>query len=156
MSGTEDAVALSVGLRAGCIVTLAGQVRCWGRKLEDPGSELYVPECDTEAVTVPLDDVVAVGRVDTHACAVTGEGRVWCWGFNSFGQVGLPPEVGRWIETPVEVDGLEDARAITAGEYHNCALTEAGEVWCWGSNSHRALGPDATNHSHVPLLVLPR
>lgn len=47
------------------------------------------------------------------------------------------------------------ARALTAGSEHFCALGRAGEIWCWGKNNSGALGTgslaDRPTPTRVPL-----
>lgn len=49
--------------------------------------------------------------------------------------------VSVWIECPVfRRPELRGTRALAAGERHLCALSEAGEVRCWGLNSDGQIG----------------
>jgi len=41
-------------------------------------------------------------------------------------------------------------RAIAAGENHSCALSDGGEVVCWGNNAHGQLGTGSTSPDKVP------
>src|SRR5439155_10306111 len=117
-------------------------------------------------VTAPLADwtsspalQAAAGRY--HTCAVTSDGNVFCWGANNRGQLGnfaLPSGSGARVASAqpvVHADGswLADVRAVSAGGYHTCALTHAGNVYCWGANDLGQLGNDGTTSSAVPTLV---
>ena len=53
-----------------------------------------------------------------HACAITEDAEVVCWGNNEHGQTDAPPE--RYT-------------AVDAAGIYTCALSEAGSVVCWGS-----------------------
>lgn len=64
----------------------------------------------------------------THVC-VARDGRVTCAGGITAGMVGYDPN-GR--ERPVSVPGRVVGIASTADTA--CALVEAGEVYCWGTN----------------------
>ncbi|MFY0538557.1 hypothetical protein [Nannocystis pusilla] len=61
-----------------------------------------------------------------------------CWGAGRNGQVdGGAASRPR----PTPVPGLTGAVDLALGAAHSCALQSTGNVTCWGSDEHRALGP---------------
>jgi len=50
-------------------------------------------------------------------------------GNNSYGQLGDNTTINK--STPVDVIGLSGMINISAGYYHNCALTAVGGAKCW-------------------------
>lgn len=47
---------------------------------------------------------------------------------------------------------------MTAGSHHTAALTDMGEVFCWGSNQHGQCGqpPEGTKtNPNVPIFAVP-
>jgi alpha-tubulin suppressor-like RCC1 family protein len=82
--------------------------------------------------------VRAVAAGEFHTCALTTDGRVWCWGRNVRGEVGRPePTLTR---LPLAVEGVASATALAAGRQHTCALLASGQVVCWGANESGQLG----------------
>lgn len=81
-----------------------------------------------------------------HACALTVDGGVLCWGRNSEGQVGNG-DVGNAF-TAKEVVGLhEGAKSLSLGYYSSCALMVDGTAKCWGENggpTYRLLATGST------------
>ena len=60
----------------------------------------------------------------------------------------------RWIDyTPVQVSGLTDITAISAGWIHTVALKNDGTVWAWGSNYYGELGDGTTMDRYTPVQV---
>ncbi len=79
--------------------------------------------------------------------------RRQCWGDGSSGQLGNGN--GTNSATPAQVSGLSSGvSAIASGDSRACALTNAGGVWCWGSNAHGELGNGTMNTARVPVQVL--
>lgn len=88
-----------------------------------------------------------------HTCAVL-RGRLSCWGSNVDGQVGQDPlSSSQDVATPVTPDTSRIWKQVACGNSHSCALTEAGQVLCWGSNVYGQLGDGTTNAHHNPAQV---
>lgn len=96
--------------------------------------------------------VVAVAAGETHTCLLTGDGAVWCWGANSYGQLGDGTRTSRRV--PVPVIGLTSGvQAIAVGGHHTCAVTAGGDVLCWGRNNYGQLGDGTTYLRTQPVPV---
>src|SRR5215208_1144181 len=91
--------------------------------------------------------LVAVERTDAQV-----QGELWAWGRNDYGQLGDGTTTQR--NTPVQVSGLSDVKAIAGGFYHSLALKNDGTVWAWGSNKYSQLGDGTTTtNSSTPVQV---
>jgi hypothetical protein len=92
--------------------------------------------------------VVSAG--DIHTCALTTDGRAYCWGLNRTGALGTGGAPGCMpsdgaCTRPVAVSTDLRFTSISAGYEHTCALTVDSIAWCWGSNALGELGvvPDS-------------
>jgi alpha-tubulin suppressor-like RCC1 family protein len=129
-----------VELRAGASHTCArdreGEVWCWG--INDSG-QLGRGEAGTSSGTPePLAgglafEALAVSVMGNHTCALDGEGRAWCWGSNSFGQLG-DTSGDDFSAEPVRVSGDTRFSSIATGSLHTCGLDLDDKAWCWGFN----------------------
>ena len=75
-----------------------------------------------------------------HTCALDTNGQAWCWGSNSYGDLGTGDDVPRLVPARV-AGGVRFTQIAVAREGPvNCGLTAAGEAWCWGSSWGGVLG----------------
>jgi hypothetical protein len=81
----------------------------------------------------------------SHTCAISTTNSIYCWGFNSSGQIGLTPPIGGdcvydgndYCPKPIGVEGLPGTlTSLTAGAGFTCGLNATGTAYCWGGNSY--------------------
>jgi alpha-tubulin suppressor-like RCC1 family protein len=161
---------ISIGSDHICGVT-SGEVFCWGndqRTAWDPDSgdpridtyKLGIPREHASTQLDPIDGGISnftqVGAGADHSCAVTEDGALYCWGWNSTGEVGVEPVAGEEATPPTEVprvaDGCEWAK-VSAGQQVTCAITEPGALFCWGANDAGQLGDDTGEPGHEPRRI---
>lgn len=83
--------------------------------------------------------------------ALRGDGTVWAWGRNDYGQLGIGTLYRS--PTPAQVSGLTGVTAIAVGGYHCLALKDDGSVWAWGYNNHGQLGDGTTANRSTPVQI---
>lgn len=151
VSALTNAVAIAISNHS-CAVRADGSVVCWGLNSAGQVGIPVTPDLIATPVTVAgIADVVAVTAGFTHTCALRTDGRVACWGSNTFGQLGTG---GGTSSSPAMVFGLTNAVAIGAGMRHSCALKADGSVDCWGNNNtYGELGDGSGVNSPFPVAV---
>ncbi|MFN8192948.1 MAG: hypothetical protein U0R80_01530 [Nocardioidaceae bacterium] len=85
-----------------------------------------------------------------HSCFVRPDATGWCWGWDTFGQLGD----GHYVDQPqpVQVPG-SDWATLAAGAWHTCGLKTDGTAWCWGDNFYGELGDGTGDSSLTPVQV---
>jgi len=94
----------------------------------------------------------AVSAGGDHTCGVTTSGAAYCWGVNSYGELG-DGTIDTTRTTPVLVSGGLSFAAVDAGANHTCGVTTSGVAYCWGDNSYGQLGDGTMTDRATPELV---
>lgn len=147
-------VAISMGNTFACALTSASAVGCWGWAVGVVGWEQQTVS-EFVGVANLSDSVTALGKGSTsaHMCAITLNGGLKCWGWNSKGQLGDGSTTD--TDVPVDVAGLSSGVvSVSEGNSHTCAVTSTGAVKCWGNNWSGQLGNGSTTDSLVPVDVV--
>lgn len=134
------AVQVSSGLSQSCARLQTGAVQCWGYHGSPYRAEGVIGDTGPEN-SHPLSDATSICGGLLYGCALRASGTVACWGvepawiaLHGVFPSNAPP---RNRFRPVD---LHDITEIACGSGHACALTQAGEVYCWGSNLNGQLG----------------
>ena len=97
--------------------------------------------------------VVAVSAGQVHSLAITAGGALWSWGSGGQGQLGHGGRQQQLL--PKKVEALDGKRivAISAGSFHNVAITADGAVLSWGSGMRGRLGHGDDERKLLPKKV---
>jgi alpha-tubulin suppressor-like RCC1 family protein len=157
VSGVGLVTQIAVGDNHSCALMSTGGVKCWGDNsygqigMDTPsGSSVNV------ATTVDIGtQVVAISAGANHTCALkSGPYRVFCWGENSYGQLGQDNtdsigdnngEMTTLTSDPIAFVSGFTPNQISMGRSHSCAVSSTGAALCWGKNLYGQLGVDNVN-----------
>jgi alpha-tubulin suppressor-like RCC1 family protein len=150
----EPIIRGTAGRYHACGVTAAGKAYCWGR---NDSFQLGTGYDSFEPNPVPVfggHSFATLRAGGVHTCGITQEGETLCWGWNGYGAVGQGEFGGALaVPTPVSVPEGVTFTSLNGGYDHTCALSTAGDVWCWGRNHYGQIGSGNIDNSALPSLV---
>lgn len=124
-----------------CGLTAGGEIWCWGYnwagQLGDGtfSTRRAMPGRVVAPTGVLFSDVSAGTN---HTCGGTQGGAWYCWGVNTWGQLGDGTTLSAPL--PVLAAGGTPFAQVVAGEAHSCGRTAAGDASCWGDPDAGTLG----------------
>jgi alpha-tubulin suppressor-like RCC1 family protein len=146
VEGVTRATQVSAGDGFTCAVLATGAVHCWGRDAAGALGRPTTTTCGMNACDPVPDAVIGVSSAvqvsagAKYACARTSAGDVFCWGDNTYGQLGTGDMMVPASPKPVAGFGKAvDISAALVGA-NTCAVASTGSVWCWGMNTYGGTG----------------
>ncbi len=141
-------------------ITENGDLYCWGYNLHG-----QVGNGTTEVQTKPikvLSDVKTIfysyGNCNS-VLAIVENGDLYCWGYNFSGEVGN----GTIEDQIIPVKVLSSVKTVSISSYRSfhrsssfsvSAITENGDLYCWGGNKHGQIGNGTTKDRLTPVKIL--
>ena len=139
-----------------CALAESGDLYCWGSNANGRLGDSTTTDRNTPVRVAAPEGVtfsdIATG--DRHSCAIATSGAAYCWGNGENGRRGDGLSTITQ-STPVLVDapaGTSFTRLIGAFA-RGCALTTAGDAYCWGINNNGQIGDGTTFNRFRPVLV---
>ncbi|MFT6631004.1 MAG: alpha-tubulin suppressor-like RCC1 family protein [Bacteriovoracaceae bacterium] len=153
---------IKLGHQHSCVLMDNDQIKCWGEgnygrlgrgsttDIGDSAGELGDAMVQVDLGTGRSARAIAAGIY--HTCALTDNYKIKCWGYGSYGQLGMGVatyigDVGNEMGdnfTDVILPSTDKPLAIYAAGYHTCAVMESNDIKCWGRNNAGQLG-----HGHI-------
>ncbi|KAH9260563.1 hypothetical protein BASA81_001030 [Batrachochytrium salamandrivorans] len=145
---------ISLGLAHACFVVVGGELYCMGLNIY---GQLGIGNKADQAAPTPVADLAAENIVSVacgvdHTCAVDAAGAMFCWGKDSYGQLGNPSIISD-APNPVQVLGITSGAASAwAGWYNSFVLMQNGTVWAFGKDQYGVFGTGSTGNQLVPIV----
>ena len=159
---------VSLGSNFTCVLLNSGVVKCWGKndsgQLGNGTTTSYTTPNPTPVNVIGLTNAIQIGMGTGHSCALLTDRTIKCWGANTgisgyaTGQLGDGTTTMR--TTPVSVVGITNAKQVSLGGHHTCALLTDGTIKCWGANRdyygtpYGYLGDGTSTNSPTPVSVV--
>jgi alpha-tubulin suppressor-like RCC1 family protein len=156
-SGVTSLTLANTGGTTSCALADTGQAYCWGNGSDgELGNGSLSQQTSPVQVTLPSGvtswSALTTGYADS--CAIGNNGKAYCWGSGTSGQLGNGGSSDS--STPVQVtlpSGVTSWTAINSGTSFSCAIGNNGKAYCWGIGTSGQLGNSASSNSSTPVQV---
>ncbi|MEC7750442.1 MAG: hypothetical protein VX405_02930 [Myxococcota bacterium] len=143
LTGVE---AISAGGRHSCAVLQNGDLYCWGdNQQRQLGLGVTDEKVPSPSLVNGLPPVIQVATGLDTTCAVDQDQILSCWGADNYGQTGQV-QGAQTRSLPSQVPGLTGVTQVAMWSRTVCAVTGAGQLYCWGDNRQGQVG-DGTRGS---------
>lgn len=83
-----------------------------------------------------------------HTCGIDLYGKLYCWGRNNYGQLGIGNKVDSSKPSKISNDSW---LTVEAGKSHSCGIKDDNSLWCWGYNYSGQLGINSYTDQSSPM-----
>lgn len=152
--GITDAVAIAAGFDHTLVLRKDGTVLAFGSNDSGQiGQPATVASTNAPTEVPGLTDVIAIAAGSSHSIALTKAGKVYVWGNNQQGQLGLGTTDKDPHPTPTLVDGVT---GLSIASCNNTVLVRTADkhVVTWGQNNNGQIGNGTTTAALKPTQVL--
>jgi alpha-tubulin suppressor-like RCC1 family protein len=158
-----DVTDIAVGAGTFCALLASGRVVCWGNDYSgglgrgnaaDSGGAVSPGFVVGVSGSGTLGGIVKLGaRAQNTHCALRAGGDAVCWGANPNGTLGNGNGDNTGIPGLVLGEGgvgTLQALSDIQGAFTSCALSQSGQVYCWGSNQFYVIAQTSVYPTPIP------
>ena len=166
--GNESAISNSASIKSlyssnnhKCIIDNIGEVYCWGYGHDgilgngsNNGSFSPVKVVMNGALEGLTIESMALSNNNT--CVIASNHKVYCWGDNSYGQLGNNDVLDSNVPVAVDTSGVlsgKNIEKLSISDYHACVIADDHKVYCWGYGLYGQLGNNDDQNSNIPVAV---
>lgn len=158
----EKIIKISAGGFHALLLTNQGRIFAWGNnQYGQLGDGTYINKSKPVNIT-PNCNLHYNEEIDNiytglgHSLFITSLGRVFSWGNNKYGQLGVVNSTKE--NTPIDItrnfmliSNNEKIKTIASGALHTIFITDLGRIFTCGNNEHGQLGDTTMKDSFIPV-----
>ncbi|HET7538554.1 MAG TPA: hypothetical protein VFK05_01735 [Polyangiaceae bacterium] len=138
-----------------CAVRGIGLLYGWGRNTAGNLGLGQIDDLQRRSATRigDAEDWLSVVSGQDSSCGIRREGNLYCWGGNSFGNLGLGDRDQRLVPTQVVPGRVWQQIAIDT--FHACGIDADDNLYCWGRGIEGQLGTGDNDERLEPVSIGP-
>ncbi|MDP3630642.1 MAG: prepilin-type N-terminal cleavage/methylation domain-containing protein [Actinomycetota bacterium] len=152
---------IATGERHTCVIASDNQAYCWGDNTygqlgNNSTTQSLVPVAVSISGVLSGKTLKSIDADAYHTCVIDTDNQAYCWGYNTYGQLGNDSTTQSLVPVAVSTSGVlsgKTLKSINAGVFHTCSIASDDQAYCWGRNTYGQLGNDSTTQSLVPVAV---
>ncbi len=152
---------ISVGSSPSCVLASDDRVYCWGGNTygelgNNSTTASLVPVAVNASGVLSGKTIISIASGSGHACAVSSEGLVYCWGRNTAGQLGNNSTTSSSVPVAVDTTGGlngKKVKSLSIEWQRTCALTTDNNSVCWGNNVPGTFDGEANQNRLIPTAI---
>lgn len=151
---------ISLGFGQSAVITSTGRAFTWGfngyGQLGDGAKmDRNIPYDITNQFELQTGEILKTIIIEDHAAALTSYNRLFTWGYNFYGQLGLGNTIDQSKPTDItsyfNLEINEKIIQVSLGGHHTAVLTSTGRVFTFGANNSGALGNGTQINQILPI-----
>jgi alpha-tubulin suppressor-like RCC1 family protein len=149
----SDYAAVDTGQGHVCAVRDPGELYCWGRNTgsqlgQGPGAPGQIREPTRVGGSA---NWLFVQAGQDSGCAINDADELYCWGNNSFANLGTGDRDNR--DAPTLIAAGTAFSSVSIDTFHACGLGSGGTLRCWGRGIEGQLGTGDLMDQEAPAVV---
>jgi len=153
--------AISAGLYHSIALSSDGMIYSWGHNFNGQlgngnNNNSNVPVTVNMSGVLSGKTITGITSGGAHVLALDSDGKVYSWGGNYSGQLGIGDNTNSNVPVIVDASDVLSGKTLTtiaAGYQHSLAVDSDGNVYSWGKNSSGQLGNGNTTDNNIPVQV---
>lgn len=137
------------------------QAYCWGNNSSGQlgtgtQTQSLVPVAVTNTGVLAGKTIKSISAGSEHTCVVASDNLIYCWGDNTYGQLGIGSTTRSLVPAATNTSGVLSGKTIKvldSGYINTCAVASDDQAYCWGYNVRGQIGNNSTTQSTVPAAV---
>ena len=156
-TGVSSWKSLSLGNSHSCGIANNDQAYCWGFGTNgELGNGSTIHKNTPTAVTNPsgVSSWKALSTGAQHTCGIADNDQAYCWGRGAEGRLGNGSTAQQNLPVAVtNPTGVSSWKIINSGIYHNCAVADTDQAYCWGYGADGQLGNGSNTQQNLPTAI---
>lgn len=167
-------LSISAGLNQTCAIATDNNAYCWGLNTSGQLGETTVNSPKPYAVATYRSGILtnptsltikSIGTSGSgtvgNTCALASNDKMYCWGTNTWGELGNGLGVQSNEPVAVDISGALSGKTIksfSTGGSHTCVIASDNKAYCWGKNNGGQVGVNTVTDryfSPVEVYALP-